>query len=178
MSGKRNLRGSLAMKPRGQTGAGRGRPGVLRTDPWSILSSKIKAMPGGCWYWVGALGSAGYGRFHIQGSGHPGKWGLAHRLSWELHVGPIPEGLCVLHHCDVRNCVNPGHLFLGTKGDNARDCARKGRAANRKLSDGEVRRIKARLAAGDRNIDLARRYEIDDSVISVIKTGKAWAWLH
>jgi hypothetical protein len=52
---------------------------------------------------------------------------LAHRMSWEMHFGPIPEGMLVLHHCDVRRCVRPDHLFLGTARDNTRDMIAKGR---------------------------------------------------
>src|SRR6185312_3528319 len=75
-----------------------------------------------CWLWTGAGNSNGYGVFRS------GKMGTAHRFSWELHNGPIPEGLCVLHRCDVRRCINPEHLFLGTKGDNLKDMYAKGRA--------------------------------------------------
>lgn len=79
----------------------------------------------GCWLWQGGT-SGGYGLITDRiGSG---KNALTHRLAWELAYGPIPRGLCVLHSCDVRNCVYPEHLFLGTKGDNNRDCIRKGRA--------------------------------------------------
>jgi hypothetical protein len=55
---------------------------------------------------------------------------LAHRISWEIHNGPIPNGLLVLHHCDVTLCVRPDHLFLGTTKDNAQDRQRKGRGHN------------------------------------------------
>ncbi len=67
------------------------------------------------------------------------KQDYAHRLAWvEVH-GPIPDGLCVLHICDVRNCVNVEHLFLGTLADNNKDKARKGRSRNQytgRLADG------------------------------------------
>lgn len=71
--------------------------------------------------WTAALRD-GYGEVFKSGRMHP-----SHRASWELHVGPIPDGLFVLHRCDNRPCVNPGHLFLGTKGDNNRDTVSKGR---------------------------------------------------
>ena len=78
----------------------------------------------GCWGWIGAT-SSGYGRLGRGGRGE----GLvyAHRLSWELRNGPIPEGMCVLHRCDNPPCSNPDHLFLGTKADNNRDMSVKGR---------------------------------------------------
>ena len=75
-----------------------------------------------CWNWNGGKLVEGYGRFVDRG-----KYVLAHRVSWEIHNGPIPEGLCVLHRCDNPPCTNPDHLFVGTHGDNARDRAAKGR---------------------------------------------------
>jgi len=89
----------------------------------------------GCWIWIAALNNRGYGiigRGARQDGPEP-----AHRISWELAYGPIPEGLHVLHKCDNPPCVNPHHLFLGTHGDNMRDSVIKGRAnseAARKFS--------------------------------------------
>ncbi len=88
----------------------------------------------GCWEWQGGHYTSGYGTFSL-GARNPA---YAHRVSWELHNGPIPAGLHVLHRCDNRNCVNPDHLFLGTNLDNTNDKTLKGRAA-KKLSDHDVR---------------------------------------
>lgn len=80
-----------------------------------------------CWLFTGAT-SSGYG---VIGSG--GKYGrfvYVHRIIWEWANGPIPDGLCVLHQCDVRNCLRPEHLFLGSKADNAADMKAKGRHKN------------------------------------------------
>ena len=77
---------------------------------------------GECWEWTAGTYSTGYGQFW-HGSGY----GAAHRISWELHFGSIPDGLFVLHTCDNRKCIRPDHLFLGTKRDNAIDAIQKGR---------------------------------------------------
>jgi hypothetical protein len=87
------------------------------------LMSKVSPEPNsGCWLWTALCSAWGYGRISKAGVTQ-----YAHRLSWELHRGPITDGLFVLHRCDQPACVNPVHLFLGTAGDNARDMAAKGR---------------------------------------------------
>lgn len=76
----------------------------------------------GCWVWMGAMFSDGYGQMKINRRKE-----LAHRISWRLHSSQIANGLDVLHRCDIPCCVNPDHLFLGTDSDNQRDSYRKGR---------------------------------------------------
>lgn len=76
-----------------------------------------------CWLWTANQTGTGYGAFNYRGRSSF----KAHRASWILHYGEIPGKLLVCHHCDVKLCVRPDHLFLGTHSDNAQDCIRKGR---------------------------------------------------
>ncbi len=77
-----------------------------------------------CWLWQGNVLQSGYGRIKISGT----TW-RAHRLAWMLKYGTIPNGLLICHTCDVKRCVNPAHMFLGTHADNHADRNRKGRQA-------------------------------------------------
>lgn len=124
----------------------------------------------GCWYWKGEIGPHGYGHAWLHG-----KRLRAHRVVYEVIKGSIPPPPLILcHTCDNRQCVNPDHLFIGTKGDNIRDAVRKGRypvgerhwAA--KLTDEQASAIKT---SGERQHVLARRYGVSQALISRIKVG-------
>ncbi len=80
---------------------------------------------GPCWVWTGATTGQGYGKMNIRGVRS-----LTHRISWEIHNGPVPDGLFVLHRCDNEPCCNPAHLFVGTNQDNTADSTEKGRRAS------------------------------------------------
>ena len=75
-----------------------------------------------CWEWTAGRISSGYGLLSADG-----RRILAHRFSYELHIGPVPDGVFVLHRCDNRLCIRPDHLFLGTQADNVADMEAKGR---------------------------------------------------
>ena len=103
-----------------------------------------------CWLWTGATMRGGYGELSAGGSpqygrGHPLH---AHRVSWELAYGPIPDGLWVLHICDTPACVRPDHLFLGTHADNMADMSHKGRTSHRKLTGEEVTLMRMSYESG------------------------------
>lgn len=95
--------------------------------PRSVRSFEDRISPeaiSGCFLWTGTLSKKGYGQFTYERKSR-----LAHRLSYQLYVGPIPDGLCVLHHCDNPSCVNPEHLWLGTNYDNVMDRVAKNRSS-------------------------------------------------
>ena len=137
-----------------------------------------KKEPDDCWIWQGC-GDGRYGGIKSKG-----RMLKAHRVSWELANGPIPEGMCVLHHCDNPACVNPAHLFLGTHTDNMRDKEEKGRGVHlrgkangyAKLSERDVREIRAMLAKGILQQTIANKYCISKSEINNINRGEVWGW--
>lgn len=94
----------------------------MKTFDLSYLISRIQIDSVGCWNWTKSRTPEGYGHLHIHC-----KYWYAHRFSWVLHYGNIPEHLHVLHKCDNPGCVNPEHLFLGTHQDNMHDRDLKGR---------------------------------------------------
>lgn len=111
-----------------------------------------------CWEWRGSLNTGGYGNLTAASRAK-----LAHRASWEMHFGPIPDGLCVMHRCDNRRCVNPAHLVLGTYLDNNRDGFAKGRMRPRgkvPLTEAQQQEICARWLEGAKAAHLGREFGI------------------
>lgn len=156
-----------------------------KTDLLDRFEAWVERTPlDGCWIWIGTLWPNGYGYCRTESRRNSPRE-LAHRLSWRLHVGEIPVGMNVCHRCDVRSCVNPAHLFLGTQLDNVRDMDAKGRRvnaapkgerhANSKLREADVLAI-AKDVTTPRSV-LAGRYMIDEETVSRIRARKAWTHL-
>ena len=138
---------------------------------------KVREEPNtGCWLWVGYIDDSGYGVFRMDN-----KIRGAHRVSWNLWRGNIPPGLFVCHHCDVRFCVNPDHLFLGTAAENQADMKRKGRSvfgsnsSRSKLTEADVLEIKLLLREGKlKKREIGRLFGISTSNIWHIHRGENW----
>lgn len=136
----------------------------------------------GCWEWSANVGNHGYGR--ISDRGEDGKWRMvsAHRKSYELHTGPIPHGMLVLHSCDNRKCVNPAHLRLGSYADNTADMMSRERQARgerktrqAKLSEESVRWLRKQIAGGAGLGRVARDLGVSKSTVCMANSGKRWA---
>jgi len=128
----------------------------------------------GCWLWKAGK-SKGYG---VISNGNCCM--QAHRLSWVLWNGPISNGLSVLHKCDNPACVNPEHLFLGTKGDNAKDRDRKGRVAHgekhckAKFTEKQIKQIRQLRQQGVKVTKIAKLFNVSDGHISHIVNKDIW----
>lgn len=134
-----------------------------------------------CWEWEACKNDSGYGMFNFSGQTRK-----AHRVAYQFYVGEIPEGMCVCHQCDNPGCVNPAHLFLGTKFDNNKDCESKGRGVGKgrgesgerhhgaKLTNMQAIGIRARYSNGERGVDLAKEFGVSRATISMIVRKRTW----
>lgn len=153
-----------------------------RPLPLAIVKFEMHCFPvteSGCWLWESSISKDGYAKFE-----HGGKHYRAHRWAYENLVGPIPSGINVCHRCDVRSCVNPAHLFLGTQHDNMRDMHKKLRGARgethgrHRLTEADVREIRKAPRYPGHVHELGRRYGISSfHVYDVLEGGRAWKHL-
>jgi hypothetical protein len=118
-----------------------------------------------CWLWTGAKKEWGYGVIHLKRIGNVSRVEKAHRLSWQMHRGPIPRGLFVCHSCDNPACVNPDHLFVGTCLDNNRDMLNKGHYDRVKRPKGE--RHGNSTTTEEMVLRLRHEYETERAVLRV-----------
>lgn len=141
------------------------------------LRKRTKVTSGGCWeYDCKARNAFGHRVIRVgTRAANNVRNEFVHRVSWEQHRGPIPPGMCVLHRCDNPACINPDHLFLGTRADNTNDMLAKSREAygsrlpQTKLSPAEVMAIRSSSLS---NSEIAREYGMSDSTICVLRQGK------
>lgn len=133
----------------------------------------------GCWNWEYSLTTTGYGQL-----GFCEKIQKAHRVSWMLYRGDIPSGMCVLHRCDNRKCVNPDHLYIGDALQNAKDKYNRGRANHpakknhhaAKLTENDI--VSIQEMSSKKSIyqkDIAKIFAVTPATISYIINGKRWA---
>ena len=144
-----------------------------------ILYSKFVEVDGSldtpCWIYTGCHGSHGYGQLTYRSMGM-----LAHRASYEVHFGCIPEGEFVCHRCDTRKCINPNHFFLGDAKDNTDDMVVKGRdrfEINRKLTDDQARLVRKAYFDNISQSQIARQFGISQATVSRIGTGVSYWWI-
>ena len=134
--------------------------------------------PAECWEWQGYISPDGYARVNMGN----GKLKLAHRLVYEIMVGPIPEGMFICHHCDNPKCMNyRSHLFIGTNGDNMRDASQKGRVRNGGLRGSRLSQSKLNeqivseiLKSSESHISLGRKFGVDISTIWKVRNRRTW----
>lgn len=136
------------------------------------------ATPDDCWIWTASLRGNGYGQFYYRGKCIP-----AHRAAYRMFVGPIPDDLFVCHTCDIRMCVNPDHLWVGTLQDNAADMVAKGRQVKGRrvnsaaLKPPDIVRIRHELADVLSHGEIALIYGVDRSTISSVIRCDTWKHL-
>jgi hypothetical protein len=131
-----------------------------------------------CWVWRSSVDSIGYGTFPFNGEVK------AHRVSYRMFKGEIPDGLFVLHKCDNRQCVNPDHLFLGTQKDNMIDMASKKRGKYpslcgeknpmAKLTKETVEEIRKMVESGSKQIDACKKFGVSPMTVSRIIRRESW----
>lgn len=134
-----------------------------------LLKGRFIVAEDGCWNWIGSRTQDGYGRRKLHG-----EMIYAHRLSWIVHYGEIPDEMQVLHKCDNPPCVNPGHLFIGTPADNMRDKVAKGRQWHSKGPKLTVSDVQTILVDTRLHREIADEYGVSRVLVTRIKNGSSW----
>lgn len=145
---------------------------VTNDGEYARFWSKV-AMGQACWEWKRSRNKTGYGQININGRPR-----LAHRVSWEIANGPIPEGMHVCHKCDNPPCVRPDHLHLGVREENMRDMAKKGRASRTgaRLSLEQVQEIRDDLKYTQLSQRaIADKFGVSKSAVQRIASGESWS---
>lgn len=159
----------------------------------SLEAKSTKITESGCWIWMCGEDKDGYGQFSLQNKNI-----RAHRASWMVHVGDIPQGMCVMHRCDIPACINPHHLRLGTNAENTKDKMDKGRhrpasgdahylrrkpdaragdkSPSAKLSSAQTEQVKKLLGVKPQT-EIAKMFGVSRTCISAISTGRNWKHL-
>lgn len=148
----------------------------IRSKPLEERFWKHVEKTADCWFWTAFKDSRGYGRINFEQTPI-----LAHRVSWEIHNGPIPDGMSVLHHCDNPSCIRPDHLFLGNASDKMNECSKKGRTTrgerskSSKLTEALVSEIRTKYASGTiSQSKLAKEYGVCQATINEVVRGFLW----
>jgi len=146
----------------------KGRPPVLTARNVRDFMKSVHVAESGCWEWTAATIPAGYGQFRFHSICY------AHRFSYYIFKGDLCDGMEVCHTCDNPKCVNPAHLWQGTKGENMRDAAEKGRTNTVKLTPDDVRTIRQLHNLKYSRADLAQRYGVTAETIWAIVSRRTW----
>ena len=162
------------------------RPKRTRWEVARLLVRRSRKVASGCREFIGCLDDCGYGKFNL------GPESLAHRVSYVVFVGPIPDGLNVCHTCDNPRCIRPSHFFLGTQQDNIIDCARKNRLERAfgehvntaKLTDQIVLGLRSEIRSCEnghqrrRTVqEYARLFGVSESAARYAASGRSWKHL-
>ena len=143
-----------------------------RTEIIRAFWSRVKKLRGrdGCWLWTGGVNHKGYGKFYANGNPNI----RAHKFAFKLANRKLPRGKLLCHRCDVRRCVRPTHMFVGTIADNQKDMARKGRARfgerhpQAHISASTVSKVRCLYRGGMRQVNISRKLRLPSSTVSRI----------